>query len=233
MNSIMAKTIVNKQTDLFLAELQARPEVLGVILFGSQARGNSRPDSDVDLVVIITEGYQRAIEERNGQIFEIIYTMSESALEYWRSNKDDAAGLWTVAKILFDRDGTLEKLRVAAQEILQAGKSPINERQRGQMLFDAADQLRYVRFISSTDPITANLMLAQKVVILTEQFFDLRQIWVPAPKQRLAVIKKISLELNDLLEQFYVLNNSFEEKLDVVEEIMQLVFESDKTKIES
>jgi predicted nucleotidyltransferase len=32
--------------------LKQKSEVLGVILFGSWARGNNRPDSDVDLVVI-------------------------------------------------------------------------------------------------------------------------------------------------------------------------------------
>lgn len=223
---------MNKQTELFLAELRARPDVRGVILFGSRARGNNRPESDVDLVVIMTEGYQRAVEERDGQMFEIIYTTSESALEYWQSNKDDAAGLWAVAQILFDRDGTIENLRIAAEELLRAGKNPINERQREQLLFDAADQLSYVKFIYPTDQVTANLMLAQKVFTLTEQFFDIRQVWIPAPKQRLAVIKEISPELSNLLEQFYVNNESFEEKLNVVSAVVQVVFKSEEMEIE-
>lgn len=229
----METVIVNKQTELFLAELRARPEVLGVILFGSQARGNNRPDSDVDLIVILNEGYQRAVEERDGQIFEVIYTTDESALEYWQSNKDDAAELWAVAKILFDRDDTVEKLRISSEKILQVGKSPLSDRQREQLLFDAADQLRYVKFINATDPVTANLMLSQKVFILTEQFFDLRKMWTPAPKQRLAVIKEISPELDNLLEQFYAANKSFEKKLSVVDAIIQIVFKFDETKVKS
>jgi predicted nucleotidyltransferase len=48
--------IMNQETETFLEELKQKPEVLGVILFGSWARGNNRPDSDVDLVVILTNG---------------------------------------------------------------------------------------------------------------------------------------------------------------------------------
>jgi len=60
---------MNETTQKFLAELQQRPDVLGVILFGSWARGNNRRDSDVDLVVILTEGYRRAVEYKDGQSF--------------------------------------------------------------------------------------------------------------------------------------------------------------------
>lgn len=47
---------MNTDTKQFIEELKGRSDVLGVIMFGSWARGNNRPDSDVDLVVILTEG---------------------------------------------------------------------------------------------------------------------------------------------------------------------------------
>jgi hypothetical protein len=40
--------IMNQKTETFLEELKQKPEVLGVILFGSWARGNNRPDSCSD-----------------------------------------------------------------------------------------------------------------------------------------------------------------------------------------
>jgi predicted nucleotidyltransferase len=54
----------NPATRAFVDELRARPDVVGVLLFGSWARGDHRPDSDVDLVVIIDAGYQRHVEYR-------------------------------------------------------------------------------------------------------------------------------------------------------------------------
>jgi len=55
---------LNEEIRRFVDELKATAEVLGVILFGSWARGDKRLDSDVDLVVILREGYRRAVDRR-------------------------------------------------------------------------------------------------------------------------------------------------------------------------
>jgi len=195
-------------------------------MFGSWARGNNRPDSDVDLVVILTEGYRRTIEHRNGQPFEIIYTTEKGAFDYWESHKDDAAGLWAVAKILFDKDGTVERLKTEIKEVLDAGKKAIDEYQLGQFRFDAEDQLKYVESILASDPTTANLILTNKIFALTELFFDIRQIWTPAPKQRLIEIKKISPEFYSLLKEFYRESITLSERLDIGKKIIPIIFEN-------
>lgn len=217
---------MNEETQKFLDELKQRPDVLGVIMFGSWARGNNRPDSDVDLVVILTEGYRRTIEYRNGQPFEIIYTTEKGAFDYWESHKDDAAGLWAVAKILFDKDGTVERLKTKIKEVLDAGKKAIDEYQLGQFRFDAEDQLKYVGSILASDPTTANLILTNKIFALTELFFDIRQIWTPAPKQRLIEIKKISPEFYSLLKEFYHESITLSERLDIGKKIIPIIFEN-------
>src|SRR5689334_22868700 len=109
----------------FVEELKTRSDVIGVILFGSWARRDNRPDSDVDLVVILTDSYRRTVEYRKGRVFEIIYTTQKGAFDYWQNHRDDAFGLWEVALILFDRDGTIEKLAGDIKAILAAGKPPI------------------------------------------------------------------------------------------------------------
>lgn len=217
---------MNEETQKFLDELKQRPDVLGVIMFGSWARGNNRPDSDVDLVVILTEGYRRTIEHRNGQPFEIIYTTEKGAFDYWESHKDDAAGLWAVAKILFDKDGTVERLKTKIKEVLDAGKKAIDEYQLGQFRFDSEDQLKYVETILASDLTTANLILTNKIFALTELFFDIRQIWTPAPKQRLIEIKKISPEFYSLLKEFYHESITLSEKLGIAKKIIPIIFEN-------
>ena len=216
-------THINKATEIFLEKLKQRPDVLGVILFGSWARGNNRPEGDVDLVVILEDGYQRAVEVHEGQPFEIIYTTAKLALEYWQSHKDDAAGLWSVAKILFDRDGTVERLRADVQRFLQDGKKEINARHLEQLRFDYDDEIRYARAIAAEDPTTAHLTLANKVFALTGTFFDVRQEWTPPPKQRLAVIRDLSPDLYALLCAFYQ-EAGLEEKIDIAERMLPLVF---------
>ena len=215
---------MNKDTQEFIEGLKRRPDIVGIILFGSWARGNNRLDSDVDLVVIVTEGFRRTVEYNNSQAFEIIYTTAKLAFEFWESHKDDCAGLWEVAKVLYDKDRTIERLQTKVEEMLRAGKKPYDTWQLGQVRFDAEDGLRYVEHELSNDPVTANLLLFMKVIALTEVFFDLRGQWIPAPKQRLSQIKHASTEFYALLEQFYKDNVAIEEKLHIARKMIPIVF---------
>jgi len=219
-------TGMNSETEIFVEELKQRPDVLGVILFGSWARGNNRPDSDVDLVVILTEGYRRTVERRNGQVFEIIYTTEKGAFGYWESHRDDAAGLWEVAKVLYNKDDTIERLKNKIKDVLDTGKKPIDEFQLEQFRFDAEDQLKYAETILDSDPATANLILTNKVFALTERFFDIRQMWVPAPKQRLAKIREINSEVYSLLQEFYKESATLKDKLEIGKKIVPIIFQT-------
>ena len=218
-------SIMNEATNKFIEELKLRDDVLGIILFGSWARGNNRPDSDVDLVVILKDGYQRTIENRDGQIFEIIYSTAESALDYWKNHKDDCAGLWEVAKILYDKDGTIKKLQDEAELVIKEGKRPIDTLQLGQFRFDAEDHVKVSGLLFDKDPTTANFILTNKVFALTGLFFDIRQLWTPAPKQRLGKIKEIKPELYSALQNFYSDGVAFKSKLEIAKKIIDLVFE--------
>jgi len=215
---------MNNDTQEFIEELKSRPDVLGIILFGSWARGNNRLDSDVDLVVILTEGFRRTVEYNNTQAFEIIYTTEKLAFEFWENHKDDCAGLWEVAKVLYDKDRTIERLQTKVEEMLRAGKKPYDTWQLGQVRFDVEDQLGYVEHELSNDPVTANFILYNKVFALTEVFFDLRQQWTPAPKQRLSKIKNVSMEFYALLEQFYRDDVTIKDKLHIARMMIPVVF---------
>ena len=214
---------MNEDTKLFIEELKVRPDVLGVIMFGSWARGNNRQDSDVDLIVILTEGYRRTVEYKNNQAFEIIYTTTKSALEFWQSKKDDCFGLWSVAKVIYDKDGTIEELRQKAKDILKEGKKPIDEYQKGQYKFSAEDEIRAVEKMVDTDEATANLVLTYTVQNLTVLFFDLRQMWTPAPKQRLSKIAEVDPNIGALFSRFYK-SNLLNEKTELAKGILAGLF---------
>ena len=216
---------MNEQTKLFLEELKNRKNVVGVILFGSWARGNNRENSDVDLVIILEDGYQRCIENRNGQIFEIIYTTEKGAFDFWKSNKDDAYGLWSVAKVLFDRGGRIQTLKDKITSVLEQGKKDINLLQIEQYKFDAEDLTNYAEEIVKTDLLTSRLLIFNKVFALTDLFFDIRKMWTPAPKQRLQKIKELNPAFYDLLEKFYNENTTFPEKVGIMRQITSVVFE--------
>jgi predicted nucleotidyltransferase len=194
---------MNTITQQYIQELQTNPSIVGIILFGSWARGNNRPDSDVDLLVIVEQGFTRTVEHRAGQAFEITYTTEQAAIDYWRENPNDAVELWSIARVLYDRDGTVARLRLVGDEIRINGKPPLTRDQYEHFKFDAQDQLRAIEALSITDRTTASMLLSSKVFQLTELFFDTRQLWTPPPKQRLRSIEDLNRDLYSLIVGYY------------------------------
>jgi predicted nucleotidyltransferase len=197
-------TTPNAATRAFVEELRARPEVQGVLLFGSWARGNPRPRSDVDLVVIVREGYFRGVEIRGDQAFEIIRVTEAAAYEFWESHRHDAAGLWEVAEILYDADGTMARLETRARAMLAEGCPRLDAAQLAHARFDAEDLLRHVEDVVDADPATASMLLARLVERLTEVAFESRGAWIVPPKQRLARIGVMDPELGADVRRFFV-----------------------------
>jgi hypothetical protein len=164
------------------------------------------------------------VEYRDGQAFEITYTTEKSAIEYWDSHKDDCFGLWEVAKILYDKDGSIKRLEDFAKEIIKKGKDPLDEIKIKHLKFDAEDSLGAIKVFAQNDIVMANFLLSKKMFDLTELFFDIRQMWLPAPKQRLSKIKDISQEFYNLLYNFYKEGIFVGEKMELFEKAIPLVF---------
>jgi hypothetical protein len=154
----------------------------------------------------------------------MVYTTEQGAIEYWQSNPNDAVELWKVAKILFDRDGTVARLQQAGKEIKEKGKQALTTDQYEHFKFDVHDQLKAITELTGSDPTSAKMLLSIKVIQLMELFFDIRQLWTPPPKQRLAVIKAMNQTLYDLIERYYG-EQSLPEQIKIVKSIVPIVFD--------
>jgi predicted nucleotidyltransferase len=102
---------------ILLGELRADPEVVAVFLFGSFARGDDRPDSDVDLLVIAAGAFRKTVTRRDGVEFEIFRNNPADTVAFWRAHRDDFESFWRDARPLFDRDGTVDLLSAAAAAV--------------------------------------------------------------------------------------------------------------------
>lgn len=103
--------------EVFLGDLRADPEVVAVFLFGSHARGDDRPDSDIDLLVIAADAFRQTVTRLDGVEFEVFRNNAADTVAFWRANRDDFENFWRDAKPLFDRDGTVALLSAAAAAI--------------------------------------------------------------------------------------------------------------------
>ena len=210
--------------DRYIQELTARPEVAAVILFGSRARGDNRPDSDVDLIVLVPQGYRRATEERDGQAFELLFLSDGVARDYFLQNLDTAAEFWASAKILFERDDAASRLRSDMRQVLAAGKPALDAATLRSSRFNSEDQLRAAAALGRHDPASAALVLHNKVIELTGSYFDVRQRWTPGLKRRLPAIAEDAPALHARLTAFYAAG--FDRQLALAREMVALVYDA-------
>lgn len=92
---------------------EADPEA--IILFGSRARGDARPDSDVDLLVIESgpftpqhSRYQEAarlyLALRNLPVSKDLLVYSRDEFEHWKTSLNHVIGrAWREGKVLHER----------------------------------------------------------------------------------------------------------------------------------
>src|SRR4051794_4872151 len=221
---------MNEAIQRFVDELAADPAVRGVILFGSHARGNARPDSDADLVVLVErDQFEMGFAERDGQKFELLRWSEAVAIRYATDNPDNAADFWQAAQILYDPDGAAARLRDHAAEMLAEGKPPMDEAWRAWSRWASEDRLDAAAALAANDPAAAHLVLHERVIDLTATFFDLRQQWTPPTKRRPARIADLHPGLHDLLTAFYADGASFKDQLAFARRMLPLIYDEPST----
>ena len=218
---------MNPAITSFVAELVADPTTRGVLLFGSQARGTARPDSDADLVIIVDRpGFVMGVAERDGQEFELVHISEATAMAYFSENRDNAADAWPSAKILYDPDGSLARIHEHVAAILDRGKPPLDPTRTHYLRVAAEDRFRAAAALAANNNgAAARMLLFERLLDLVGTFFDVRQIWAPPTKRRLDAIAPISPDLHALLSQIFGGDDSTSEKLRLAHLTLPLVFD--------
>jgi hypothetical protein len=174
-------------------------------------------------MVLAPSGYRRAIDDRDGQTFELLFLSEDVARGYFLEHLDTAAEFWASAQILFERDGEATRLRVEMQKLLAAGKPALDEGTLTSSRFNSEDQLRAVEARAAHDPVSASAMLHNKVLELTGSYFDVRQRWTPSLKRRIPAIAEADPAFHAQLTAFYAAG--FDEQLALAREMVRLVYD--------
>jgi hypothetical protein len=95
-------------------ELARRPEVLGVALFGSVARGDARPDSYVDVFVLVQDGMWREVEELGRRHVEFVFSSPQSTQAFGQRRPDEYVKMWQEAQVLLDKEGRMAERALAS-----------------------------------------------------------------------------------------------------------------------
>src|SRR4051812_23612737 len=195
---------MNPAITAFVDELVADPTTRGVLLFGSQARGTARPDSDADFAIIVDRpGFVMGTAERDGQEFELVQLSEATATAYFSENRDAAVDTWSSAKILYDPDGSLARLRDHVAAIVARGKPPLDPTRTHYLRVATADRFRAAAGLAANDDAAARMLLFERMLQLVGTFFDVRQIWAPPTKRRLDAIASICPDLHSVLSRIF------------------------------
>lgn len=207
----------------YLEEIKKRGHVDTVILFGSFARGNNRPNSDIDLIVIRDGKTIRTTEEFDGTMIELTYTSADSIKKYWEGKKNDCAELWGYAKVIFDNNGIGKELEMFGKNIRDNGPEKLDNEQIGHLKFDLEDQIKAINNLITSDRMTAELLINKKILDCLHLFFTLKTKWVPAIKQQIGEIKKTDTKMFSLIEKIYR-DTDLKAKLKTLTEIKSHLF---------
>src|SRR4051812_20462511 len=221
---------MNEAIQRFVDELAADPAVRGVILFGSQARGNARADSDADLVILgERDQFDMGFAERDGQKFELLRASESVIIRYASDNRDNAADFSQVAEILYDPDGAAARVRDHAAAMLAEGKPPMDDARRAWSRWASEDRLDAAAGLAADDPAAARMVLHERIIDLTATFFDLRGQWTPPTKRRPARIAELDPGLHGLLAAIYADGTSFTDQLTLARRMLPLIYDEAST----
>ena len=87
-------------------------------------------------------GFVMGVAERDGQEFELVHFSEATATAYFSENLDAAADAWSSAKILYDPDGSLARLRDHVSAMVARGKPPLDPDRARYLRAAAEDRFR-------------------------------------------------------------------------------------------
>ncbi|MEM9631239.1 MAG: nucleotidyltransferase domain-containing protein [Pseudomonadota bacterium] len=217
----------------FVMTLRSSHEVNAVILFGSQAANTARPDSDVDLLVIVESGFEQTARSYMGRLFEVTFVTEKSTCDWWRSNPDHCVMLWRNAKVLHSKANTAKRLMQFAAAIEEEGKSAMSSTDIVKRHRAAAYQMDSLEALAIRDPLAANLVLGEKMAVYVGDYFSVRGLWLPAPKERPAMIRSLDDQVGALLDTFAQPASELDRKFAVARELINSIFQiTEKTDIQ-
>ena len=169
--------------DEIAAEVREDPESIGLILHGSRAAGVHRPDSDYDLVRVVTDASYSA-RHRRGELREkrpgppgadVVYASPER-LRAHAASTDGYTGMYVTAQVVVDTDGKVAELvRSIGGEAGRLARAELEEIYDGYLNCF----VRSLKAWRRGDELGGRMQAAESCLYLVRLLFALEERWPP------------------------------------------------------
>lgn len=178
-----------------LAELQQRFQPHTVILYGSRARGDYGPQSDLDLACFCEKPSRSKLTEQRDGLFLDIWLYANSEMD-----PHSAEFLKLVDGVcLLDQQGRGASFLAKLQAHYQQGPTALNPEDRELLLTWVAKTLVRIK----TPDLEGHFRKLWLAVDLLEIYFQLRQCWYLGPKRSFQWLATHDPEAHRLFQQAY------------------------------
>lgn len=180
------QAIIEQAVDRLKSEFGG--DLLGVLVGGSRVRLEGDRHSDLDIVVVV----ERPCRKRwnfviDGVEVETLINPPFQMRRYFEEERRDGRGLMphlcSTGQILFDPQGLMATLQAEARAVWDAGPPPLSERDRWQFRYYAADALRDLADVETSDRERAVFLIGLILPIVINQHYRISGRWLSKPKR--------------------------------------------------
>jgi len=188
--------------DLIVADLAARPDVIGILFFGSAARGEATDRSDLDLYAI-TAARMRG---NSGRVAAGVLTeISFASLAQWtalvRDERPTIVHAFASGRLVLDRTrGPLGALCDEARALWERGPSPSSAASILRFRFHLTDLVRDLAAMPEHSAPTA-LVASAGIRLALEAHCARTRTWMPSLRHALDLLQPQSPELTAMIER--------------------------------
>lgn len=183
--------------DQIAAEVAADPGSLGLILHGSRAAGVHRPDSDYDLVRVVTDADYAARQERGelrerkqapgGPAADVVYSSPER-MRLRAETPDGFTGMFATARVVADTDGEVSALVGAiVRRAGELARSDLDATYDGYLNCF----VRSLKAWRRGDELGGRLQAAESCLYLVRLLFALESRWPPYHDQLRPALREL------------------------------------------
>jgi hypothetical protein len=170
--------------DVMRTELTERPELVGILFFGSAARGEAGRGSDLDLYAITSQDARGHLGRLIDDVpVEVSFGSVAQMTAQIRNEQTTVVHAFATGRLLLDRtDGALEALCREARELWTRGPGPVTPSAILRFRFHLTDLVRDLEAMPERPAATA-LVGSECVRLALEALCATDQRWMPSTRK--------------------------------------------------